>query len=81
MTFKALVYVTPLGTEQENLAASLALTKPLPDFIFDRCMRQSAHIFYIRYCEEILWFDSTLRMVSANISATDNCLTFGQLFW
>jgi len=31
MTFKILVYVMPLSPEQENLAASLALTKPLPD--------------------------------------------------
>ncbi len=69
----------PLSPEQENLAASLALTKPLPDFIFDRCMRQTAHLYYIRYCEEILWFDSTRRMVSANISATDSCFTFAQL--
>ena len=33
---------------------------------------------YTRYCELMLWLDTTRRMVSANMSATEICFTFVQ---
>ena len=55
------------------------LTRPAVIYVFSfrKCLPA---ISYTRYCELMLSLHTTRRIVSANMSATDSCLTLAQRF-